>query len=327
MAGSIQNVSNIYTNAHSHIQGSGPQVHSRGLVSGVNRPFRVLGLQQVAVGAERKQDMRTIWQVRVRLATFLMCLFAGEEEDQSNAYMQTCSGCTHTRERAHTHTHTHTGHARPREARGISIWQRKCRRGYSDSRSGTWKSRNRSDGAHRCYEEPKGVSEKWRHTHTHGTHTYSLTHILSHTLTLSVLLSQTCTHGSIRTVWLERDHPPPHLLPLPPQFHIFGSRLAPRAYIYIHMFVCVCMCVCMFKCVCMCVCAGEGVCVWESVCVGESMCERVSVRVCGFVSVFMCVFVCGCLCASVCLSVYLSVCVCVSARIYIHMYMYVQTYT
>ena len=28
------------------------------------RPFRVLGLQQVAVGAESKDDMRRIWQVR-----------------------------------------------------------------------------------------------------------------------------------------------------------------------------------------------------------------------------------------------------------------------
>jgi hypothetical protein len=42
----------------------GHHVHtlSRGL-SSTNRPFRVLGLQQVAVGAESKDDMRRIWQV------------------------------------------------------------------------------------------------------------------------------------------------------------------------------------------------------------------------------------------------------------------------
>ena len=34
----------------------------RGLAS-ANRPFRVLGLQQVAVGGETKDDMRKIWQV------------------------------------------------------------------------------------------------------------------------------------------------------------------------------------------------------------------------------------------------------------------------
>ena len=41
-----------------------PHVHtlSRGL-SSTSRPFRVLGLQQVAVGAESKDDMRRIWQV------------------------------------------------------------------------------------------------------------------------------------------------------------------------------------------------------------------------------------------------------------------------
>jgi len=33
-------------------------------MTGASRPFRVLGLQQVAVGAESKDDMRRIWQVR-----------------------------------------------------------------------------------------------------------------------------------------------------------------------------------------------------------------------------------------------------------------------
>ena len=34
-------------------------------MAGSGRPFRVLGLQQIAVGAESKADMRMIWQVRM----------------------------------------------------------------------------------------------------------------------------------------------------------------------------------------------------------------------------------------------------------------------
>ena len=34
-------------------------------MAGSGRPFRVLGLQQIAVGAESKADLRMIWQVRM----------------------------------------------------------------------------------------------------------------------------------------------------------------------------------------------------------------------------------------------------------------------
>ena len=53
-------------------------LHSRGLAT-ARRPFRVLGLQQVAVGAESKNDMRKIWQVFLVLHTVTwtwMCLNA-----------------------------------------------------------------------------------------------------------------------------------------------------------------------------------------------------------------------------------------------------------